>query len=357
MLLSGWGAPESRRLKRISLRRAASLLGLLTAVFAAAFLARAADLPGAKDPPGLRRFEGAEIIHYAASPHDQYFLARGEGAVGAGFEKEERVEGALERVVYKAPLGTTSAEIFRAYERMLADLGFTETFKLDSGSLYALSAKDFQQRFYFQSGYSAAKDNAGSPFQDGKNQYYLTARLVRNEQIVNVALYVVESDGLDWQEAGVKQPIVIRLDQPVIGVDMISSPRPDYRPVEVKAPELAKALSSAGKVDVYGILFDTDKTELKPESRAMLEEVANLLKSDPALKLEVAGHTDNTGAADHNMRLSLGRAAAVVDALTSTYGIDKSRLQPKGYGDSRPVAPNDSEEGRAKNRRVELRKL
>jgi OmpA-OmpF porin, OOP family len=326
-------------------------------LFMAAATADAADLPGSKDPDGFRRFEGSEIIHYATSPHDQYFLARGEGAVGAGFEKQERAEGSTVRVVYKAPLGTTSAEIFRSYRQMLADLGFEETFKLDRGALYALSAKDFQQRFYFQADYAARKDHEDTPFQDADSQYYLTARLVKDGQAVNVAVYVAESDGLDWQEGGVKQPIVIRLGQPVIGVDVISSKQADYRPVEVKAPDMAKALSAAGKIDIYGILFDVDRTELKPESRATLEEVAKLLKSDPSLRIEVAGHTDNTGGADHNMKLSVGRAAAVVNALVGTYGIDKARLQPQGYGDTKPVAPNDSDQGRAKNRRVELRKL
>ena len=326
-------------------------------IFVAATTADAADLPGSKDPDGFRRFEGSEILHYAASPQDQYFLARGEGAVGAGFERQERVEGSTVRVVYKAPLGTTSAEIFRHYRQMLTDLGFEETFKLDRGALYALSAKDFQQRFYFQADYSARKDHEGTPFQDADNQYYLTARLVRDGQTVNAAVYVAESGGLEWQEPSVKQPIVIRLGQPVIGVDVISSRQADYRPVEIKAPEMAKALSAAGRIDIYGILFDVDKSELKPESRATLEEVAKLLKSDPSLRIEVGGHTDNTGGADHNMKLSVGRAAAVVNALVAAYGIDKTRLQPKGYGDTKPVAPNDSDQGRAKNRRVELRKL
>lgn len=326
-------------------------------IFMAATIAGAADLPGSKDPDGFGRFEGAEIIHYATSPHEEYFLARGEGAVGAGFEKQERVEGSSVRVVYKAPLGTTSAEIFRAYQQMLAGLGFAETFKLDSGALYALSAKDFQQRFYFQADYAARKDHEETPFQDADHQYYLSAQLVRDGQAVNAAVYVAESGGLEWQEPGVKQPIVIRLAQPVIGVDVISSRQADYRPVEVKAPEMAKALSATGRIDIYGIFFDVDKTELKPESRATLEEVAKLLKSDPSLKVEVAGHTDNSGAAEHNMKLSVGRAAAVVNALVNSYGIDKTRLQPKGYGDTKPVAPNDSDQGRAKNRRVELRKL
>ena len=323
----------------------------------AATIAHAADLPGAKDPDGFRRVEGAEIIHYAASAHEQYFLARGEGAIGVGFEKQERVEGSIVRVVYKAPLGTTSAEIFRTYRQMLGDLGFTETFKLDSGALYALTAKDFQQRFYLQGDYAARKDHEDTPFQDADNPYYFTARLVRDGQIVNAAVFVAESAGLEWMEAGVKQPIVIRFGQPVIGVDVISSKQADFRPVEIKAPEMAKALSTTGMIDIYGILFDVDRAELRSESRATLEEVANLLKSDPSLRLEVAGHTDNTGGADHNMKLSVARAAAVVSALVGTYGIDKTRLQPKGYGDTKPVAPNDSEQGRSRNCRVELRKL
>jgi outer membrane protein OmpA-like peptidoglycan-associated protein len=319
--------------------------------------ASAADLPGSKDPDGFRRFEGSEIIHYATSPHEEYYLARGEGSIGAGFEKAERVEGSIVRVVYKAPLGTTSLEIFRDYEQMLAGLGFEETFKLDTGALHALSAKEFQQRFYFQSDYAARKDQADTPFQDAKNQYYLTARLARSGQTVNVAVYVAESDGLDWQEPGLERPIVIRLGQPVIGLDVISSGEADPRMVVIKANDMAKALTDTGKIDIYGIYFDTDKTDLKPESKSTLEEVAKLLKADPSLRLEVAGHTDNTGAPAHNMQLSAGRAGAVVNALVTTYGVERARLQAKGYGDGKPVAPNDSDQNRAKNRRVELRKL
>jgi len=334
------------------------LVGLIACgVFVVATITHAADLPGSKDPDALGRFEGSEIIHYSTSSHDQYFLARGEGAIGVGFEKQERVEGSTVRVVYKAPLGTTSLEIFHSYEKMLADLGFGETFKLDTGALYALTARDFHQRFYFQADYATRKDRENTPFQEGKNQYYLTARLARDGQTINAAVYVAESDGLEWQEPDVKQPIVIRLSQPVIGVDVISSKQVDYRPVEVKANDMAKALTVAGKIDIYGIVFDIDKTDLKPESRATLDEVAKLLKSTPSLKIEIAGHTDNTGGADHNMKLSVGRAAAVVNTLVNTYGIDRTRLQPNGYGDTRPAAPNDSDQGRAKNRRVELRKL
>lgn len=319
--------------------------------------AEAADLPGAKDPEGFNRIEGAEIIHSATIPQGEYFLARSQGAVGAGFEKAERIEGSIVRVVYKAPLGVSSVEIFHNYQQMLASLGFAETFKLDNGKLDALSAKDFQARFYFQGDYAARKEHDETPFQDATNQYYLTARLVKDGRIVNAAVFVAESDGLDWQEPNLAQPIVIRYGQPVIGVDIVSAGQASERVVEVKASEMAKALTDTGKIDIYGIYFDTDKIELKPESKSTLEEVAKLLKADPSLKLEVAGHTDNTGGGAHNLQLSSGRAAAVVNALVATYGIERARLQAKGYGDSRPVAPNDSEQNRAKNRRVELRKL
>src|SRR5262249_12861179 len=123
------------------------------------------------------------------------------------------------------------------------------------------------------------------------------------------------------------------------------------------AANMARALNQTGAVQIYDILFDTDQSAIKPASKPALEAVATLLKNDPKLKLEVAGHTDNTGAANHNMTLSKARADAVVSALVKTYKIGAARLQAKGYGDTRPVAPNDTERNRANNRRVELRKL
>jgi OOP family OmpA-OmpF porin len=120
---------------------------------------------------------------------------------------------------------------------------------------------------------------------------------------------------------------------------------------------MANSLDSAAKIDLYGVYFDIDKATLKPESKPVLDDIAKLLKSGASLKVEVAGRTDNTGEADHNRKLSAGRAAAVVNALVSSYGIEAARLQPQRYGDSKPVAANDTDQGRAKNRRVELRKL
>lgn len=102
------------------------------------------------------------------------------------------------------------------------------------------------------------------------------------------------------------------------------------------------------------IFFDTKMFELKPESTTELDKVVQLLKDNPTLKIEISGHTDNVGKADDNIKLSDNRAQSVVKYLV-TKGIKPERLLFKGYGASKPVAPNTSEEGRAKNRRTELK--
>jgi len=114
------------------------------------------------------------------------------------------------------------------------------------------------------------------------------------------------------------------------------------------------AITGKGSVAIYGILFDFDKDVIKPESKPQLDEIASLLTSKPDLKLKIVGHTDNQGAADYNLSVSQRRAANVVAALTGVYGIAADQLSSEGAGMTQPVAPNDSEEGRANNRRVEL---
>jgi OmpA-OmpF porin, OOP family len=124
--------------------------------------------------------------------------------------------------------------------------------------------------------------------------------------------------------------------------------------VAADATAFANDIKTTGHVAVYGILFDTNKSELKPESEQAVEEVAKLLKGDAGLKLFVVGHTDTVGNVDANLKLSQARAEAVIQALVRKHGIAAGRLRAFGAGAFAPVAPNDSEDGRAKNRRVEL---
>jgi outer membrane protein OmpA-like peptidoglycan-associated protein len=124
--------------------------------------------------------------------------------------------------------------------------------------------------------------------------------------------------------------------------------------IVANAGAFANGLRTTGHVAVEGIYFETGKSELKPESAPAIAEVAKLLKADATLRLYVVGHTDNVGALEGNMKLSHDRAQSVVQAIIRTPGIEAARLRAYGDGPYAPVASNDSEQGRAKNRRVEL---
>lgn len=120
------------------------------------------------------------------------------------------------------------------------------------------------------------------------------------------------------------------------------------------AASFGNDLKSTGHAAVYGILFDTGKADIKPESAQAIGEVARLLKADAGLKVYVVGHTDGVGGVDANLKLSQARAEAVVQALVREHGVAAARLLAHGSGPFAPVASNDTEDGRARNRRVEL---
>ncbi len=124
--------------------------------------------------------------------------------------------------------------------------------------------------------------------------------------------------------------------------------------VTVKAEEISKAIASSGRIALYGILFDFNKADIKPESKPALEEIAKAMKAEPQLALHVVGHTDNVGGFDVNLALSKRRAEAVVAALVTDHGVAAGRLTANGVANLAPVAVNTTEEGRVKNRRVEL---
>ena len=106
-------------------------------------------------------------------------------------------------------------------------------------------------------------------------------------------------------------------------------------------------------VRLKNIYFDFDKTTLKPESYVELNKVVDFLKQNATVEIEIEGHTDSKGADEYNQNLSQGRSQSVVDYLASQ-GIDSGRLKAHGYGESKPIDSNDTEEGRANNRRVEF---
>jgi OOP family OmpA-OmpF porin len=124
---------------------------------------------------------------------------------------------------------------------------------------------------------------------------------------------------------------------------------------DITATAIMDELNKSGRVALY-INFETGKSAIKPESQNIIDNIAAMLQSDPALKVSIEGHTDNVGTPASNKILSENRAKSVVAALV-VKGIDKTRLSAKGWGQEKPVADNSSEDGKAKNRRVEIVKL
>ncbi len=164
--------------------------------------------------------------------------------------------------------------------------------------------------------------------------------------IQNVILKLVKTGQETWahvEASGNGQYSVHIIEKQLMNQDVIAD-----------ASSMANSIRESGKVAVYGIYFDTGKSILKPESQATLQEITKLLNADANLKLYVVGHTDNTGLFDANMKLSMDRAAAVVNALVSRISVNAARLKACGDGPTAPVASNEKEEGRALNRRVEL---
>jgi outer membrane protein OmpA-like peptidoglycan-associated protein len=128
----------------------------------------------------------------------------------------------------------------------------------------------------------------------------------------------------------------------------------DVMKQEVSAQDIKGTIGSQGKIALYGILFDTGKSDIKPESEKTISSVAAYLKENPEVNVYIVGHTDNVGEYAMNQNLSKSRGEAVKNYLVSKYGISATRLAGDGVGSVCPVTSNDTEEGRTLNRRVEI---
>jgi len=310
-------------------------------------LAFAAPMPdrdtpsGAKDHPLLSRFPGAKIVGYEAKAFDGVALAAGKRANGK-FEKTVPLEGKYTRIAYNFPKERSALEVMRNYQAALEKAGMKVVFscaKETCGDGFGESVSDTLARDNFIRDRAAWYD----PFIDGRDdaRYLLAAGVSSTGVPVHVAVYVAAPAG--ESNGGIYLQIVE--GKPMEGGKVSAN---------LNAADMAKGIASEGKVAVYGVYFDTDKSDVKPESKAALAEMAKLLQQNPQLKVYIVGHTDSQGQLAHNLDLSQRRAEAVAKALAADYKIDPKRLSAKGMASYAPVASNDSDAGREKNRRVEL---
>ncbi|MEZ0386620.1 MAG: DUF4892 domain-containing protein [Verrucomicrobium sp.] len=304
----------------------------------------AADIEGSADFPLIKRYEGSEIVAYSRKGFDEYPMALGKSlnaAVNDGrkIEKEVILKGRVTRLSYVAPLKRSSLEVFSNYEKELKEQGFEV--------LWSATGEATGYEFGYR--YTGI---GGQLFEySSKAACYLAARLVRPEGEIAVAVFTTE-----FQD-GYTPKVEVQKGQAIVQVDVVEAKPMDEKMVTVTAAEMASGLNTRGRVILNGVYFDTNRTEVKTESAPALAEVAKLMQNDPGLKVLVVGHTDTVGGFEPNRTLSERRAAAVVQELKTRYGISGERLFFFGVSYASPAATNDSEEGRAKNRRVELVKM
>lgn len=208
-------------------------------------------------------------------------------------------------------------------------------------------------RTYFNTDEGAELDLSGNvegeKYKQVINQKYHISVWVQKTRI---RLYLNENKMIDLPKAfnapGIKMDR-IRFEN---GAAMVGNIR-----IAVGAPDTRSKLITEGKLVSYGIYFDVNKDVVKPESYATLKEIATALNENPDVRVKITGHTDSDGADEANLDLSRRRAESVENELGKTFGIDLSRLDTEGMGETVPIAPNDSPVNKALNRRVEFLKL
>jgi len=282
------------------------------------------DYEGSKDHPLISRYPDARICDYTYTTFEVYKLAV--GPTNPETEKLTKMlplEGKITRIRYSIPIQRSSLEVFRNYEAAFKKGGFEILY---SGQGEALGPQ-----------FSAAafpQINTG----DAERSRYIAVKLARSGGDVYAALIVNQTEACAAE---------VQLD--VIEVKPMESDL-----VKTDAAALLDEIGRTGKASVYGILFDVAKSDIKPESEASIAEIGKLLKGNPKLCLFVVGHTHGLGDYAANVKLSQERAEAVVKALVSKHGVDAKRLKAVGVGPVAPVGSNKTEEGKARNRRVEL---
>ncbi|MEF8816608.1 MAG: OmpA family protein [Salinibacter sp.] len=291
----------------------------------------------AEDHPMISRYEGSVMLAYEHADYDLLELPAGDDEEGEFLYKP--TEGEVTRLLYAAPEGLSVLQVHRNYQMALQDAGFEIVEEcVGTGST--------ECNYHFRN-----FDNFGRSLRNifmGEDGSYFLARKSGAEGDVYVSAHTLLNDTYDDLDG-----------RPVTALQIVEEKPMATGKVEVNldAEAMAEDLEEAGTTRLYGIHFDTGEATIKPESESTLAEIAELLNEQPDLTLAVVGHTDSRGSLEQNMELSHRRAEAVAEFLATEHEVAASRLNPHGVGYLSPVAANETEDGRARNRRVELVKV
>lgn len=328
----------SQRLpSRVASVRALALLGALAVPLPAS--GQQADLAGAADHPLVGRYEGAVITAHESRAYDEIRLPvtpleRG-GRDNRGTWQGE-FSGRITSLRYEGPGGRSLLEVMRNHQAELEAKGFAIR-------LFCRGRDECAPGGSLPDFWAAGRAGIGLPTTWGTTIYLLAERQ-NAEATVTVAMLGVET------KARGDRPLMPHLAVTVVE----ATPMETGRIAVLAADEMAETLARDGRIAVYGITFEFDSAEITAASADQIAELGRLLGDTPDLAVLIVGHTDGKGGFDYNLSLSQRRAQAVVDRLAAAHGIAAARMTPAGAGMVAPVASNRSEEGRARNRRVEI---
>ena len=321
-------------------------------VLPVATLGQQADVAGSADHEAITRYKGSVLLFYDQQEYDAYLLPLGDWIrAKRGFESSRTVEGEVTRRSYVAPEGPTVLAAYRNFERAVQNSGLK--------ILYGCPEQNCDRRFVrsligMMPDRLIPKDHYHN-FHGLSQMAYIAAEGEHQGRPiwVSIGIGTVTVAGSRYRDADNRRRR-FATERVVFFIDTIEGAEMATGMVTISLDKLAQALANEGKMVLDGIFFDTGKAVVKPESGEALAIIADYLKSNSAMTFFVTGHTDGTGSYEHNLQLSNARAKAVAAVLSQKYGIAASRLNAVGVGPVAPVATNETEEGRAKNRRVEL---
>ncbi len=270
------------------------------------------DVEGSKDHPAVKRYPGAIITEFAEKDFETFAFPTGDKP-GEDAVKSKTVEGKYyyANLAYPQKVGCT--QVRRNYENAFAAAGLT----LHKGKGIPHERGWGGDNLAWVSAEGKVKGKGG--------ELYAVISCSEEGPSSSGFIYVVEKSAMDQK-------------------------------VEIDAGAMISELEKTGRIALYGINFATGKADITPDSAKTLGEIAAVLNLKKDWKVRVEGHTDDQGPAKANLELSKKRAVAVKDYLVKKLKVDGARLSTEGLGDTRPLAPNTTDEGRAKNRRVELSK-
>ncbi len=305
-----------------------------------AFSQRTTDIEGSKDYPTISRFEGAIIEFYKETKWGSYKLPVSEKGT-IDWNKPMSLEGKVTRIQYSVNKENNPEFVMHNYKAGFKSSGYDIMIAIANDELGVTDRPHtWHAKYYESDGYYPCLNNIkfgiGIGFPTWQNNHsFMAARGHESGKDIYAVIYTIETE---------KYTLIT---QDVIEVEAVQTGL-------VSVDNISTDITKKGHIAIYGIHFETGKSVLKPESTGALKTISEYINSNTDKKFYVVGHTDNVGDFESNMILSEERAKSVIAELTTKYNVNSEQLKAHGVASLVPVFSNITEEGRTKNRRVEI---